>query len=225
MEGVVYSRGSKNDEHLGSGGQQSPGIALSLSFPLEVHPPTQHFQVLWGKERPHMWLRLLQTSPLTVFLTHWAWLLPLILAPFPASMHSPVLPRRLSQAFSTLQASAQSPISFCWVSIRKSFVTRYYPHPEDRCPFLLGLLVPNRGRPYLLTYCVLLGQPPENAGEEHVTEGCRDKHNESIFVDGWRERGGWTPPSPLGRLEGCARFPFLHPSLSRHPLKSSEEET
>lgn len=50
--------------------------------------------------------------------------------------------------------------------------------------FLLGFLVPSRGRPYLLTYCVLLGQPPENAGEEHVTERCRDKHNESIFMDG-----------------------------------------
>ena len=30
---------------------------------------------------------------------------------------------------------------------------------------------PTRGRPYLLTYCVLLGQPPEDAGEEHVTKG------------------------------------------------------
>lgn len=51
-------------------------------------------------------------------------------------------------------------------------------------------LFPAVGLAILLTYCVLLGQPPENAGEEHVTEGCRDKHNESIFVDGEVLGGG-----------------------------------
>lgn len=93
-------------------GNEAKKQCYSLPFQLEVLPPTQHFQVLWGKERLHMWLGLLQTSPLTVFLVHWAWLLPLILAPFPVSMYSPVLPKWLSQSFSTLQTSTQSPISF-----------------------------------------------------------------------------------------------------------------
>lgn len=37
---------------------------------------------------------------------------------------------------------------------------------------------------------MLLGQLPEDAGEEHVTEGCHDKHKESILVDGEVLRNG-----------------------------------
>lgn len=43
-------------------------------------------------------------------------------------------------------------------------------------------LLPAVGLAVLLTYCVLLGQPPENAGEQHVTEGGSDEHNESILM-------------------------------------------
>lgn len=66
---------------------------------------------------------------------------------------------------------------------------------------------------------MLLVQPPENAGEEHITEGCRNKHNESIFVDGWREKREWTPPSLLGRMEGRARFPFPSPLPVQAPTE------
>lgn len=182
-----------------------------------VHPPSQHFQVQWGKERPCIWVGILTNqSTDIVFLTHWAWLLPLIWAPYPASMHSPIKLTILHFSPS-LSPKPPCPLAEFQMESRLSPIITHILR-TNALYFLLGFLVPSRGRPYLLTYCMLLGQPPENAGEEHVTERGRDKHNESIFMDGWREKGGWTPPSPLGTKGGCIPLPvpFTPPLSGTH---------
>lgn len=125
-----------------------------------------------------------------------AWVLPLILPPFGASISSPF---SHNTQYYTVLGSNRSVTLHLSPSPSPSPVPIRVPVPTSPLPvscgrvsliFLWAAWSPTRGRPYLLTYCVLLGQPPENAGEEHVTEGCGDEHNESIFVDGWRERGG-----------------------------------
>lgn len=124
-------------------------------------------------------------------------MLPLIPPAFGASisiLQSIILPKQswilTSQSPSTCpQAQAPAPAQ---VPIRTLVPTSPEPASRGQVPLILlwAAWSPTRGRPYLLTYCVLLGQPPDNAGEEHVTEGCSDEHNESVFMDGWREIGG-----------------------------------
>lgn len=169
--------------------------------------------------------------------------MPLILPPLGASisshLQSPILPNsdQLPSPYPQVPASAKIPFRTPVPISPLTACRGQVPRLSSVC---LESRVYPRGGLYLLTYCVLLGQPPDNTGEEHVTEGCCDEHNESVFVDSWRERRG------LGVLiagrtrtltsEGLSKggagaspprtlsFPTLLPS-SGHPLKSSEEET
>lgn len=182
-----------------------------------VHPPSQHFQVQWGKERPYIWLGILTKQSTDSVSNPPGLAATLDLGPISSlyafSSTTQMVGRdKLTILHFSPSLSPKPPCPFAEFQM-ESHLSPIVTHilRTNVLDFLLGFLVPSRGRPYLLTYCVLLGQPPENAGEEHVTERCRDKHNESIFVDGWKEKGGWTPPSPLGRKGGCVPFPCPSP--------------
>lgn len=179
-----------------------------------VRPPTQHFQVLLGKERPRMWVGVLANQPTDGVSNPLGLAAGLDLGPISSlyafSSTTQMVDKSTIHFSPSLGPKPPCPSAGILIESPWSAIITHILR-TDVLDSLLGFLVPSRGRPYLLTYCVLLGQPPENAGEEHVTEGCRDKHNESIFVDGWREKGGWTPPSHLGRKGGCALSPCPSP--------------
>lgn len=99
------------------------------------------------------------------------------------------LPYYPNTALDSDQPPSTSPQAPAGVPVRTPVPTSPLPTSRGQVSLIFwAAWSPTRGKPYLLTYCVLLVQPPDNAGEKHVTEGCSDEHNESIFMDGWRER-------------------------------------
>lgn len=92
IEGGVQAGAANIMSNWGLGDNEAKEQCFPLPFQLEFHPPTQPFQVLWGKERPHVAEVIRNQSsdtvsnPLVVAAT-------LDFGPISSLMHSPGLPK------------------------------------------------------------------------------------------------------------------------------------